>query len=208
MNDYIAAASLGCIMTTGGISAILGNSTLRPTECCLACLILVAKALPSLISAIRRELRLEKIYTALEASDSQEQLEILLDPDVDHTAFLEAADAASRTSMVNVPILLFALEQTLEQQSPGWSERAEALLKAIELIADEDAVPTLRKMIHVQGIGINQPLKRAIRRIEPRSRLLMPTFSTNVETSWLLRYPNEHHCVDALSLRCELRQMS
>ncbi len=208
MSDYIAAASLGCIMTTGGLAAILGNYTLRPEEWYLACIIILIKAIPALFSAAKRELRLERIYLALDSCDRQEELEILLDPEVDQSAFLEAACSAGHGSLTTVPILIFALEQTLDQQAPGWSERAEALLNSISMLADEESIPALRKMIHVKGIGINQPLRHAIRKIQPRSRLLMPTSTSLQETSSLLRYPAENHCAEARCFFLELSQMS
>lgn len=208
MNDYIAAGTVGLIMTTGGLAAILGNDTLRPTGICVACLIIAIKAIPPIVSAMKRQLRANRIYRAIESTGQIDDMEALLDPNLDHTLFLEAAYRAGEGGLDTVPVLLYALEQTLDYQVPGWSERAEVLLQSIARIADEDALPALRKMNHVKGIGINQPLKRAIRIIEPRSRLLHPATGMMLDTTRLLRYACDAHPVDAPARLGELGHIS
>ena len=93
----------------------------------------------------------------------------------------EARDATA------VPVLITALEQCMENQPPGWSERASALANALARIGDRRALPLLYRLDNVRGIGLIPAVRNAIAAIEPQTSLLRPGSIHDVPPHTLLR---------------------
>ncbi|MDE2126139.1 MAG: hypothetical protein KGJ62_06080 [Armatimonadetes bacterium] len=87
-------------------------------------------------------------------------------------------DAASRLGMANdptaVPVLMRALDQYVEAQRPGWRDVAEEIVQALGKLGDRRALPLLRRLETVRGIGFIGALRAAIASIEPQTSLLRP----------------------------------
>ncbi|CCW34171.1 hypothetical protein CWRG_00815 [Chthonomonas calidirosea] len=87
-----------------------------------------------------------------------------------------AIDAAMRLADAGdcsaVPHLVHALRVTVEMQHPGWRERGEVFTEALAKLGDGRALPLLRELEDVRGIGFIPSIRRAILYLEPRSLLL------------------------------------
>ena len=93
------------------------------------------------------------------------------------------ADAKDRSS---VPALCAALEQCVNAQRPGWRDAAASISDALSQIGDGRALPLLRELENVRGIGFIPHVRSAIARIEPQASLLRPG---QTESAELLRTP-------------------
>jgi hypothetical protein len=88
---------------------------------------------------------------------------------------IEAAQQlGAARDMTAVPALLRALESCVDSQRPGWREVAEELANALAQIGDGRALPLLRQLENVRGIGFIPAVRNAIAAIEPHSSLLRP----------------------------------
>jgi hypothetical protein len=103
-----------------------------------------------------------------------------------------AMDAANRLAGAGdssaVPYLVHALKVTVEMQQPGWRERGEVFTEALAKIGDGRALPLLRELEDVRGIGFIPSIRRAILCLEPRS-LLLRAGSSPYDPSVLLLQP-------------------
>lgn len=101
---------------------------------------------------------------------------------------IEAAEQLGEARDVTaVPVLITALERCMENQPPGWSERASALANALARIGDRRALPLLYRLDNVRGIGLIPAVRNAIAAIEPQSSLLRPGSIHDVPSHALLR---------------------
>jgi hypothetical protein len=92
-----------------------------------------------------------------------------------------------------VPALMKALELSVDSQRPGWREVAEALAQSLAQIGDGRALPLLRQLENVRGIGFIPAIREAIAAIEPQSVLLRPGNLNDVNRSLLLRPTQSAH---------------
>ncbi|HLK61152.1 MAG TPA: HEAT repeat domain-containing protein [Chthonomonadaceae bacterium] len=101
---------------------------------------------------------------------------------------IEAAEKlAEERDTTAVPALLTALQRCVDQQRPGWSEVAEALVKALARIGDRRALALLYRLENVRGIGIIPSIREAIAAIEPQTSLLRPVSAEGSLPETLLR---------------------
>lgn len=105
------------------------------------------------------------------SSLTRELAPLLLSEDTDL-----AIEAASRLAAARdrsaVPHIMHALKACVEAQQPGWRERGEGFTIALAQIGDGRALPLLRELEDVRGIGFIPAVRRAILLLEPRSCLL------------------------------------
>ncbi len=88
---------------------------------------------------------------------------------------IEAAEKLGQErDLTAVPALMRALEQSVENQRPGWMEQSAALANALAQIGDRRALPLLNRLDNVRGIGFIPAIRNAITAIEPHSSLLRP----------------------------------
>ena len=97
-----------------------------------------------------------------------------------------AQELGAARDITAVPALMFVLENCVAQQPAGWREEAEALANALGQIGDGRALPMLRKLENVRGIGFIPAIRSAIARIEPNSSLLRASSQQSGEVSTLL----------------------
>ena len=88
-----------------------------------------------------------------------------------------------------VPALLHVLEQTAENQRPGWRDVGAALTDALAEIGDGRALELLYRLENVRGIGFIPNVRNAIAVIEPQSVLLRASGENGSAQAALLLRP-------------------
>lgn len=96
------------------------------------------------------------------------------------------------------PILIYALEECVQNQQPGWRDVAEAIAHGLAELGDSRALPVLRKLENVRGIGFIPAIRGAIAAIEPPNSLLRA--GHEMELSSLLRPQEQASSTDAANL--------
>ncbi len=97
-----------------------------------------------------------------------------------------AQELGAARDITAVPAIMFVLENCVAQQPAGWREEAEALANALGQIGDGRALPMLRRLENVRGIGFIPAIRSAIAAIEPNSSLLRASSRESGEKSTLL----------------------
>ena len=87
----------------------------------------------------------------------------------------------------SVPAMLHVLEQTVQNQPPGWCDSAEAIVVALGKMGDRNALPLLYRLTSWRGIGFQTAVCEAIDRIEPQTSLLRPGSVDDLPHEILLR---------------------
>ena len=103
---------------------------------------------------------------------------------------IEAAEQLGKArDKAAVPALLRVLEQSAENQRPGWREVSAALVNALADIGDGRALELLYRLENVRGIGFIPNVRNAIAIIEPQAVLLRASSETDSIQSGLLLRP-------------------
>ncbi len=97
-----------------------------------------------------------------------------------------AEELGAARDITSVPALMFVLENCVAQQPAGWREEAEALANALGQIGDGRALPMLKRLENVRGIGFIPAIRSAIASIEPNSSLLRASSQHSAEMKTLL----------------------
>ncbi len=189
MRDWMPAGGLGVALAALGAGALHGILWAWLLPLLVLPLLMLFHLASVLYSFLKNRIRKIRAFSAVRTEPARKALNHLLqEPKNTQSLALPLPALHALRGTDAVPALLYALEETIDQQPPGWRERAEALVKALGQLGDQRALPLLYQLSHVRGIGIIGAVRQAVHAIEPRSSLLRPNCPA-YQTHLLLHYP-------------------